>query len=61
VVSKPKTYIVPVAVEWKMEVEAHNAEEAIREAWARMVRIVSFGANAGRKAVVKGSKTKVKQ
>lgn len=59
--AKKKTYIIPVAVEWKMEVEETNVEAAIREAWARMGRIVSFGANAGRKARVYGAKAKVKR
>ena len=58
---KKRTYIIPVSINWEMEVEADNAEAAIHEAWDRMGRIVSFGANAGRTAKVHGSKAKVKR
>jgi hypothetical protein len=59
--AKKRKYVVPVAIEWDIEVEAENKNEAIRIAWERMEVGAKFGANEGRSFVVHGSKAKVKR
>ena len=56
-----RRYIVPVALEWEMEVSAATKEEAIEEAKNRMRTITSYGANAGRFPLVYANKAKLKR
>lgn len=57
---KRKVYIVPVRLEWDMEIPADNKETAVKYAWQRLGVITAFGANQGRTGKVVDKKARVK-